>query len=185
MNEDPMIMNWDDVEQWLLDQARTHARLHRAPASRAIAFHEGRTSMVVETPELCGTDADAATDVLCRILPTLLPDQVLVMCHGRVPTGPDVRHRDPHPARADGRPRPGLAPTWCTRCRSASRRSTSRRSPSSPPSRGWAASARCSTQRRPTCRRLPLGHRATTSSTVAVPPDSPFADAAAAAQGAA
>lgn len=82
MDHQPMIRNWDEAEQWLPTEARGCMRRGRLPASMAVAFHERRTSMMIETPEFRIDTADAITDVLCRTLAALQADQILVVLPG-------------------------------------------------------------------------------------------------------
>lgn len=82
MQDNEIVREWSHVEQWLLDEARQCVRRDRMPTSLALTFHGGRTSLLVETPTFCIEDADAVTDVLCRVLPPLLADQILVMWPG-------------------------------------------------------------------------------------------------------
>lgn len=82
VNEQPLIDRWSDAETWLRTEAR-HCTIRRElPASVAFAFHDGQASALIETPTFSVEDADLITDELCRFLPQLNADQLLVMGPG-------------------------------------------------------------------------------------------------------
>lgn len=79
------ITDWNDVERWLRQEARECVRDRALPSSIAFAFHGGALSAVIETPMFCEEDADLITDELCRFLPQLQADQLLVIWPGAYP----------------------------------------------------------------------------------------------------
>ena len=82
MDEQPLIDRWSEAETWLRTEAR-YCTVHRKlPASVAFAFHDGQASALIETPAFSVEDADLITDELCRFLPQLQADQLLVMGPG-------------------------------------------------------------------------------------------------------
>ncbi len=82
MSEQPLIRSWDEVEAWLLREARGCLHRPSLPASFAIAFHDRRASLVIETPTIRVEDAELITAELCRFLRPLNADQLLVVHPG-------------------------------------------------------------------------------------------------------
>jgi hypothetical protein len=82
MNQQPLTPTWDGVESWLAAEAQEFTRERKLPASAAFAFHGGRLSALVETPMFCVEDAEMITDELCRFLPQLHADQLLIIWPG-------------------------------------------------------------------------------------------------------
>jgi hypothetical protein len=82
MDTQPLVTRWSEVESWLHAEAGEVTRRRTLPASAALAFHGGQLSTVVETPTFCVEDAELITDELCRFLPQLHADQLLVIWPG-------------------------------------------------------------------------------------------------------
>ena len=89
MDEQELIERWSDVESWLLQEAHDLTRRRCLPATAAFTFHGGRASTIVTTPTFCAEDAELITDELCRFLPQLRADQLLVMWPATFGVEPD------------------------------------------------------------------------------------------------
>lgn len=77
----PTLQTWDDVDRWLLAEAREAADLRITPDPTAVVLHGGVTTLVIRTPPL-SADAEQVGRALAHMIHPLRPDQVLVTFPG-------------------------------------------------------------------------------------------------------
>lgn len=82
MDDQAMVKHWVEVEGWLRGEAADCLHRGDVPRTVLVAFHDRRTSMVVEGPVFCSASADAIIDVLCGVIHAVTPDQVVFMLAG-------------------------------------------------------------------------------------------------------
>lgn len=73
-----LLQSWDDVDRWLLAEAREHARLGLVPETTAYVLHGGVTTLLIRPPVPCRTDAEQVGAALADMIHPLEPDQVLL-----------------------------------------------------------------------------------------------------------
>lgn len=72
------LQSWDDVDHWLLAEAREHARLGLVPQTTAYVLHGGVTTLLIRPPTPCTADAHQVGAALAHMIHPLEPDQVLL-----------------------------------------------------------------------------------------------------------
>ena len=72
------LQSWDDVDRWLLAEAREHARLGLVPHTTAYVLHRGVTTLLIRPPKPRTADAHQVGAALAHMIHPLEPDQVLL-----------------------------------------------------------------------------------------------------------
>jgi hypothetical protein len=75
--DDLLPTSWDDVDRWLLAEARQLTRLRVEPETAAYVMHEGEVTLYVRSPPPCDHDAEQIGRALATFVHSMLPDQVL------------------------------------------------------------------------------------------------------------
>jgi len=75
----PLLHAWDDVDHWLVEEARELARRDLAVETTAYVLHGGVTTLAIRAPWLCRADADQIGIALAHMVHPMQPDQVLVV----------------------------------------------------------------------------------------------------------
>ncbi|HEX6255542.1 MAG TPA: hypothetical protein VFZ70_06985 [Euzebyales bacterium] len=74
----PLLQTWDELDRWLVAEARELARLRLEPETTAYVLHDGMTTLLIRTPPLCAADAEPIGAALAHMIHPLRPDQVVV-----------------------------------------------------------------------------------------------------------
>lgn len=77
-----LLQSWDDVDRWLLAEARELTRLRLVPDTTTYVLHGGVTTLLIRAPDPCAADAEQIGAALAHMVHPLQPDQVLVTLPG-------------------------------------------------------------------------------------------------------
>jgi LmbE family N-acetylglucosaminyl deacetylase len=75
---DLLPQSWDDVDRWLLAEARELIRLRVEPETAAYVMHQGEPTMYIRTPPLRDDEDEQIGRALANLVHPLRPDQVLL-----------------------------------------------------------------------------------------------------------